>query len=100
MSKSLARGARKFYKAFLGSVGPCHPSPGRAILQGAPCAPAAPPRRSCNGAAQERLRPKGSLIEHLGVYSLSVLIFYEESLTQMRTKIILKNLPKHVSYVT
>ena len=37
---------------------------------------------------------------YMGVYSLSVLIFYEESLTQMRTKIILKNLPKHVSYVT
>ena len=37
---------------------------------------------------------------YMGVYSLSVLIFYEESLTQMRTKNILKNLPKHVSYVT
>ena len=47
--------------AFPGSVGPCHPSPGRAISQGAPCAPVAPPRRSCNGAAQARLRPKGSL---------------------------------------
>jgi len=30
---------------------------------------------------------KGSLIEHLGVYSLSVLILYEESLTQMRGEI-------------
>ena len=50
--------------------------------------------------AQARLCPKWSLIELLGVYSLSVLILYEESLTQMRTKIILKNLPKHVSYVT
>ena len=28
----LARGLRKFYRAFPGSVGPCHPSPGRAIL--------------------------------------------------------------------
>ena len=33
-----------------------------------------------------RLRPKGPLIEHLGVYSLSVLILYEESLTRMRVK--------------
>ena len=49
--------------------------PGRAISQGAPCAPMAPPRRSCNGAAQARLRPKGSLsltqnaiIQHNNIY--------------------------------
>ena len=28
------------------------------------------------------LDPKGSLIEHLGIYSLSVLILYEEPLTR------------------
>ena len=60
ISKKLARDLRKFYRAFPGSVGPRHPSPDRAILQGAPCVPTAPPRRSCNGAAQARLRPKGS----------------------------------------
>ena len=32
------------------------------------------------------LGPKGSLIEHLGIYSLSVLILYEESLTRNAIK--------------
>ena len=32
------------------------------------------------------LVPKGSLIEHLGIYSLNVLIPYEESLTQVHIR--------------
>lgn len=32
-------------------------------------------------------RPNGSLIEHLGAYALSVLILYEESLTQLSSNI-------------